>query len=316
MTIKKLSLSSIVRYWLRHRRGRRSRSTLDRAASCSSIAFSSTRSPTRRSNSIGRHTPGSCFAGSFPGKACSPLSYVTVMKDGDRYRMYYRTYPGGETADGGTKEMTCYAESSDGIHWVKPELGIFEILGTKKNNAVLAGMAPYTHNFTPLLRRPPRRAGPGALQGAWAEFLPMAWWPSSRPTDCTGKNCKKNRCSSLRAGPSIRRTWLSGRRARSATCAISASCRRASGRLPGPRRRISCIGRPPVAMKYGDMGSKPPEHLYTNQTQPYFRAPHIYISHAGPLHAGPQCLVRQRKRKKPGLAPTSSGSAAIVPTPC
>ena len=31
-------------------------------------------------------------------------------------------------------------------------------------------------------------------------------------------------------------------------------------------------------MKYGDMGTKPPENLYTNQTQPYFRAPHIYIA--------------------------------------
>jgi len=30
---------------------------------------------------------------------------------------------------------------------------------------------------------------------------------------------------------------------------------------------------PPVEMTFGDA---PPEHLYTNQTSPYFRAPHIY----------------------------------------
>jgi hypothetical protein len=29
------------------------------------------------------------------------------------------------------------------------------------------------------------------------------------------------------------------------------------------------------------MGDTPPEHLYTNQTQPYFRAPHIYIALPG-----------------------------------
>ena len=86
-----------------------------------------------------------------PWEGVFAFEYVTVLKDGDRYRLYYRTYPGGETADGGTKEMTCYAESSDGIHWVKPELDLFDVLGTKKNNVVLANMAPYTHNFTPLL---------------------------------------------------------------------------------------------------------------------------------------------------------------------
>ena len=105
-----------------------------------------------------------------PWEGTFAFSYVTLIKDGDRYRMYYRTYPGGETADGGTKEMTCYAESSDGIHWVKPELGIFEILGTKKNNAVLAGMAPYTHNFAPLLDARPGVAAAGAIQGPGRHF--------------------------------------------------------------------------------------------------------------------------------------------------
>ncbi len=31
----------------------------------------------------------------------------------------------------------------------------------------------------------------------------------------------------------------------------------------------------PVEMNYGDT---PPEHLYTQQTSPYFRAPHIYVA--------------------------------------
>jgi len=38
----------------------------------------------------------------------------------------------------------------------------------------------------------------------------------------------------------------------------------------------------PVPMQYSDTGSTTPSaHLYTNQTTPYFRAPHIYISLAG-----------------------------------
>ena len=43
--------------------------------------------------------------------------------------------------------MTCYAESKDGIHWTKPDLGLFEFDGSKKNNIVWDG--PGAHNFTP-----------------------------------------------------------------------------------------------------------------------------------------------------------------------
>ena len=40
--------------------------------------------------------------------------------------------------DGYDREWTCYAESTDGIHWEKPDLGLYEVMGTKKNNVVLA----------------------------------------------------------------------------------------------------------------------------------------------------------------------------------
>lgn len=51
--------------------------------------------------------------------------YSTVIHDGDLFRMYYRgiSQPG---PDGNENERTCYAESHDGIHWTKPDLGIFE----------------------------------------------------------------------------------------------------------------------------------------------------------------------------------------------
>lgn len=56
-------------------------------------------------------------------------SYHTVFQDGDIYRMYYRgTSPKGM--------VTCYAESRDGIHWLRPELGIVAFNGSKKNNIV------------------------------------------------------------------------------------------------------------------------------------------------------------------------------------
>ena len=54
----------------------------------------------------------------------------SVLKDGDRYRMWYRT--GGP----GRPHLWGYAESTDGIHWVKPELGLIEYRGSTKNNLV------------------------------------------------------------------------------------------------------------------------------------------------------------------------------------
>jgi hypothetical protein len=76
--------------------------------------------------------------------------YATVFQDGDRYRMYYR---------GGHYRLTpeeyaavrplviCYAESADGIHWTKPELGSCEFEGSKANNIVLDRIG--THSFAP-----------------------------------------------------------------------------------------------------------------------------------------------------------------------
>ena len=62
--------------------------------------------------------------------------YVTIIKDNNTYRAYYRGSQGGR--DGNNNEVTCYAESKDGIKWYKPNLGIHTIQGSKNNNVVLA----------------------------------------------------------------------------------------------------------------------------------------------------------------------------------
>jgi hypothetical protein len=70
------------------------------------------------------------------GNSCG--AYHTVFRDGDRYRMYYiacQQTLKGEMAS--HPIFTCYAESNDGIHWVKPELGQFEFAGSKKNNIIM-----------------------------------------------------------------------------------------------------------------------------------------------------------------------------------
>lgn len=81
----------------------------------------------------------------------SGSNYHTVFRDGDLYRMYYRgaqfAIQDGKLVQPHT-QVTCYAESPDGIEWKKPELGIFEWDGSKANNIIWIEN-PATHNFTP-----------------------------------------------------------------------------------------------------------------------------------------------------------------------
>ena len=68
------------------------------------------------------------------GNTCA---YYTIFQDVDRYRMYYRGSHWDEKAKQATHpEVVCYAESKDGIHWQKPELGICEFNGSKANNII------------------------------------------------------------------------------------------------------------------------------------------------------------------------------------
>jgi len=66
------------------------------------------------------------------------LFHVTVFRDETRFRMYYRGYHFNE-ATGKTfpHKVICYAESTDGISWTRPELGIVEFNGSKKNNIII-----------------------------------------------------------------------------------------------------------------------------------------------------------------------------------
>src|SRR5215210_4419893 len=64
--------------------------------------------------------------------------YATVLRDGPRFRLYYRGLPEARK-DGSDAEVTCVADSIDGIRWAKPELGLFEVGGGKSNNVILAG---------------------------------------------------------------------------------------------------------------------------------------------------------------------------------
>jgi hypothetical protein len=66
--------------------------------------------------------------------------YGTVIKEGDKFRMWYLGMFDPKTV-AGTPPLRwrpmCYAESTDGVHWTKPELGLVQFNGNTKNNICL-----------------------------------------------------------------------------------------------------------------------------------------------------------------------------------
>lgn len=78
------------------------------------------------------------------GHTCA---YFSVIQDGPKVLMYYRGSSGG--SDHSDAQVTCVAESTDGVHFVRPNLGLIEAGGTKENNVIWRGVE--SHNFSPFL---------------------------------------------------------------------------------------------------------------------------------------------------------------------
>ncbi|MEX0726067.1 MAG: hypothetical protein WD065_07345, partial [Planctomycetaceae bacterium] len=209
--------------------------------------------------------------------------YATIIKDGGKYLAFYRGLP-LPRADGSERETTCVATSDDGVNWTKPTLGIFEVDGTKKNNVILAENAPLSHNFCPMLDD---REGVPAEQ----RFKALAGTSSSGLVafvSADGFTWHK-----LRKEPVITKGAFDSQNV--PLWSESEQCYVCYFRVfvDGVRRISRCTSTDfltwsePVLMEYGD---KPIEHLYTNQTGTYFRAPHLYVAIAARFFPGKRIL--------------------------
>ena len=77
--------------------------------------------------------------------------YPTMIQNDGKFQLYYRGKTGMTNA-GNPDETTCYAESTDGIRWTKPNLGLFEVHSTRENNVILDNtFAPVCSNFGPFV---------------------------------------------------------------------------------------------------------------------------------------------------------------------
>lgn len=214
-------------------------------------------------------------------------AYVTVIQDTNRYLMYYRGRPSPTDGDGApeSREVACCAESPDGIHWTRPSLGLHEVAGTRQNNVILVEPKSVTHNFAPFLdTRPgvPTAERFKALGGTGADGLfgfvspdGVHWNKvSERALITEGAFDSQNIgfwSSSERCYLCYFRTFRNGVRWVTRTTSPD-----------------FLNWTKPEDMSFG---GAPPEHIYINQTQPYFRAPHIYIATAARFNPGRRALT-------------------------
>jgi hypothetical protein len=82
-----------------------------------------------------------------PSAITGPYVYGTVAWDGDKLRLWYQILTKGNHVG--------YAESRDGIHWTKPELGIIEFNGSKANNLSASVLVPGGESHNPSVLRCP-----------------------------------------------------------------------------------------------------------------------------------------------------------------
>lgn len=202
------------------------------------------------------------------GNTCA---YYTIFQDGDKYRMYFRgSHYDEKTRKAAHREVTCYAESKDGIHWMRPDLGLFEFEGTKKNNIVWDGVG--THNFTPFKDANPacppdaryRALGSGGgKKGLYAfKSVDGIHWQllQPEPVITVGAFDSQNLAfwdPHARLYREYHRGFQNGVRD-----------------IMTSTSKDFVVWTKPEFLKYP---GAPKEHLYTNAVQPYPRAPHLLL---------------------------------------
>ena len=225
--------------------------------------------------------------------------YPTVLKDGEIFRAYYRGRRGRNGAD--AQEVTCCAESRDGAEWTKPDLQLHEVRGTLNNNVLLTGPPPICHNFTPFIDSRPGIPSSERFKalGGLINFSDEAGNVRHDGVDGVMAFVSSDgvRWTPMQEEPVMDRVVHPLPTDTAQSCAFWSEMEEqyvcymrmwydAGGEPhnPGWGGNIRTIGRTVSydflhwsSAELVDFGDSPTEHLYTNQIQPYFRAPHIYL---------------------------------------
>ncbi len=211
-----------------------------------------------------------------------------LFQDGDTYRMYYRggssfttqkAYHDWRTStdkqnDPYPLQVACVAESKDGIHWTRPDLGIVERDGSKKNNILLESNSE-GHNFAAFKDENPKATPEMRYKGIAGKGNPQLfksadgfhWEKIGRSGVKEGTFDSHNLAFWDSVRQEYRMYWrLSTKLIRGIRTATSKDFVTWEN-----EQNLTYPGIP----EEGDY--KKAIQFYTNAVQPYFRAPHIFI---------------------------------------
>lgn len=222
------------------------------------------------------------------GNACL---YRTVLQDDQGLmRMYYGAWQydmGGSQIDYPHPYLLCYAESRDGKHWEKPQMGLVEYEGSRDNNILVSpeslGGIELSAGDTVVFRD----SNPASQESAAYKAIV----PSSSPRVLYALESPDGYRFSLMRNddnsapePVITQGYFDSQNLAfydEVRGEYRAYFRDFDGGAPHGVRAIKTATSPdflhwsePKWLEYGDA---PEEALYTNQIRPYARAPHIFF---------------------------------------
>ncbi len=219
-------------------------------------------------------------------------AYCTLIQDGSLFRLYYRGKP--KASADGVNEVTCVAESTNGIHWMKPSLGLVDWDGSLSNNIILA-VNDLAHNFSPMLDPNPAvppderfKAISGTQStGLFAFVSPDGLrWKKMQPSPVLTK--KEVPFSYVFDSQNVAFWSLTEKKYLLYFRVYKDKKRRIARAESNDFIHWTNIN----LMDYHDSHGEPAviEELYTSQTSPYFRAPQIYVAIAARFMLGRQVI--------------------------
>ena len=242
------------------------------------------------------------------------IGYPTVFRDGDLIRLYYfccefskEDYPElyavppanvppdckDDPLFSWPHRHYCYAESRDGIHFSKPPLGLHEFRGNKENNIVYMLPGDIVMNFSAMKDTNPD-CPPDQLYKATVERVFEGKAVLNAIVSADGIHWKdvgtiisKGSFDSLNTWfwdvkDNVYRSYMRGWLHHYPSRGLGESCSGETiGEIPSQVRSITAAWSKdlvswsePEDLAYG---AAPEYQMYTNNVQPYYRAPHIYI---------------------------------------
>ncbi len=213
---------------------------------------------------------------------------ISVLHHDGIYRMYYRGMANDDI------KGRCLAESRDGITWTKPNLGLIEVAGTRDNNAIVEGKDTWSYFMIPFIDQRPGVPASHRIKGITPGFSRRGNF--ERRELFLHLSADGARWEKAQDDPILVTTFPNA--FDSLVCLFWSAAEQRY--VLYSRYMVDTQGRPsrkgglrsvfrstspdlihwsePTPMTFTGTGVVPSAQLYTSMTEPYFRAPHIYVS--------------------------------------